>query len=343
MDFINFHIAYLLTKHKRVIIPDFGAFVVYKVKNDRLNRRGVLSSPGEYSLTFNPEIIKDDGLLVHSVAKEKNIGNEEALRLVYEYADSLVNDLRRGQAVQFPWVGKIHLSDNRKIVFTPAPDLSCNASNCGFSDLSFPHLTENSEDDSAGKRSKNLRRLIVCIIIAGIGLLSVWGVLMTGTSLRDLKDLWLLNPLKNLISLPAADDALSVEQANEPIVDSSPFAGVDSTVLIAADSVQMQTQYFIIIASLTEEKEAEEMRNHFISKGMDKATVIYSDGKYRVSVETFTNKEEAVSSLNVIRKDQENSLFKDAWILEGTGPAVDSLFENTEISEDTVTAADSLH
>ena len=132
MDFINFHIAYLLTKHECVIIPDFGAFVVSKAKENLSRKRGFISPPANGFLTFNPEIIQDDGLLVSSVAKEKAISLAEARRLVNDYVDSLVNTLMKGQPVQFPWIGRIHLSEDRKILFTPAKNLSCNASNCGL-------------------------------------------------------------------------------------------------------------------------------------------------------------------------------------------------------------------
>ncbi|MDR1633281.1 MAG: SPOR domain-containing protein [Dysgonamonadaceae bacterium] len=313
MDFINFHIAYLLTKHKQVIIPDFGAFVVSKVNENKLNRQGMISPPIKYSLSFNPEIIKDDGLLVHSIAKEKNISDEEALRLVYEYVDSLVNDLRTGEIIQFPWIGKIHLSDNRKIVFTPALNLSCNASNCGLVNLNFPYLDEGLEDDSVNKRKKNRKRPIFYIIIAVIVLSAALGTLMTITPLRDLS---FLNSLRSFLNVQAISGILTVEPP-KPAVDSSLVAQVDSTVLIVVDSIQTQPQYFIIVASLTEEKEAIGMLNYFISKGMDKAKIIRSDGKYRIAIETFTNKEEAVSFLDLIRKEQGNPLFKDVWILEG--------------------------
>lgn len=171
MNIINFHIAYLLTNHECVTIPDFGAFVVSKKTNEKSNKRGFISPPASYFLTFNPEIIQDDGLLVRSVAKEKHIDYPEALRLVYDYVDSLVDTLREGQFVQFPWIGKIHLSDDRKIVFTPAKNLSCNASNCGLVNLNFPYLTEEPEDESAEKHKKIYKRPIFYVILAVIILL----------------------------------------------------------------------------------------------------------------------------------------------------------------------------
>jgi nucleoid DNA-binding protein len=297
MDIINFHIAYLLTKHDRVIIPDFGAFVVSKRK-DNPSRRNFISHPVNYSLTFNPEIIRDDGLLVHSIAKEKNVDYTEALRLVYEYVDSLVDDLRNGQIVQFPWVGKIHLSVDRKILFTPAKNLSCNAESCGLVNLNFPYLNEFEEDESTRKRKKIYKRPVFYIIFAVIVLLLVLSAVFL-----------ISKPLNNLLPhLPVASDTLKTNPIKPAVVDS-----IES---INADSVKSSSEYFIIIAGFIKEKEAKVMLNYFVSNGLDKAKIIRSDGKYRISIETFNNKEEALLFLDMIRKDGENPLFKDAWIYE---------------------------
>jgi nucleoid DNA-binding protein len=296
MDFINFHIAYLLTKHKQVIIPDFGAFVVSK-REDSTSRRNFISHPENYSLTFDPEIIRDDGLLVHSIAKEKNVDYTEALRLVYEYVDSLVDDLRNGQIVQFPWVGKIHLSGDRKIVFTPAKNLSCNAASCGLVNINFPYLNEFEEDESTRKRKKRCKRpAFYLILTVTVLLLVLSAVFLISKTLNSLPD------------SPSASDTLKVNLIKPAVVD---FIKP-----INADSVKSSSEYLIIIAGFIKEKEAEVMLNYFVSKGLDKARIIRSDGKYRISIETFNNKEDALSFLDMIRKDGENPLFKDAWIYE---------------------------
>lgn len=315
MDFINFHIAYLLTKHECVIIPDFGAFVVSKVQDDRSKRRGFISPPVKNFLTFNPEIIQDDGLLVHSIAKEKNVDYAEALRLVYEYVDSLVDSLMKGQTVQFPWIGKIQLSDDRKILFTPAKNLSCNASNCGLANLNFPCLSEASEDGFIEKRKKIYKRPVFYVILSVIVLLSA--LLIIFLISKPLK--------KNLLSftdVPFISSWYKVDSVNQAI-DTIPLISrnfakqriTDSVKPPAvADSTKLSPKYFIIVSSLIYEKEAEVMLNYFLTKGLDKSKIIRSDGKYRISIQTFYNKEEALSFLDVLKKDGENPLFREAWI-----------------------------
>jgi nucleoid DNA-binding protein len=312
MDCINFHIAYLLTKHKQVVIPDFGAFVVSKVQEDNLNRRGMMSPPAQYSVTFNSEIIKDDGLLVHSIATEKNISDEEAIRLVYEYVDKLVDTLRAGQDVRFQWIGKIHLTGDRKIVFTPSLNLSCNASSCGLVNLSFPTLHEESKNNTTYKRKRKLRWPTGCAAIV-ITVLLALGALIALEPFNCLKD---MIPFPNL----SAISKLLTGKPPKPAANlPPPVINIDTAESAIADSVQTQLQYFIIITSLTEEKKAQEISDYLMSKGMDEVKIIRSDGKYRVSIKSFTDKEEATSFLNLIREEHGNPLFRDVWILEDAG------------------------
>ena len=320
MDFINFHIAYLLTNHECVIIPDFGAFVVSKKINEKSNKRGFISPPASYSLTFNPEIIQDDELLVHSVAKEKHIDYPEALHLVHDYVDSLVDALREGQAVQFPWIGKIHLSDDRKIVFTPAKNLSCNASNCGLVNFNFPTLTDTSEDESVEKRRKKIyKRPVFYILLAAIVLLLaglyVFLILkpldINQFSFPDLPTISISNPFK---ANPVKQAAAALPSI---LADSVKPEAVDSVKPIPIDSTKLSpSEYRIIVFSTVREKDANVMLNYFVANGLSKAQIIHSDGKYRISIETFDNKEEALSFLDVIKKSGDNPLFKDAWIFE---------------------------
>ena len=321
MDFINFHIAYLLTNHECVIIPDFGAFVVSKKTDEKSNKRGFISPPDSYSLTFNPEIIEDDGLLVQSVAKEKHIDYEEALRLVYEYVDSLVNALREGQAVQFPWIGKIHLSDDRKIVFTPAKNLSCNASNCGLVNLNFPYLADEPEEKSAEKHKKIYKRPIFYVVLSAIVLLLVALFIFFFSNFLDITQFSLpkiptisnifntnpVNPVK-----PITDDTITLIST-----DSVKSKIVDSIKPIVTDSVKsVSPEFFIVIFSTIRENDANTMLHYFVTKGLDKAQIIHTDEKYRISIESFDNKEDAVSFMDTLKKNGENPLFKDAWIFE---------------------------
>ena len=139
MQSIPFYIAYLLTRHESVVVPDFGAFVVFQSDKEK-NKWGVLSPP-ENLLEFYSEIKHNDGLLSYSIAKVEKCSTEEAEFMISRYVSSMLQTLNQGKAVDIPWVGRLYFDENI-ILFQPDKVLSCNALNYGLISFSMPCLTE---------------------------------------------------------------------------------------------------------------------------------------------------------------------------------------------------------
>ncbi|MDR2085544.1 MAG: hypothetical protein LBP72_00005, partial [Dysgonamonadaceae bacterium] len=104
MKNLNFYIAYLLTKHECVIIPGFGAFVVFAVCASKKEIEGVLCPPAQ-SLGFNPEIKHNDGLLTHFVSEMETISYKEADRFIKQYVNQLNEQLIAAKNVAVKWIG----------------------------------------------------------------------------------------------------------------------------------------------------------------------------------------------------------------------------------------------
>ena len=139
MQSIPFYIAYLLTRHECVIVPDLGAFVVFPSDKEK-NKWGVLSPP-ENLLEFYTEINHNDGLLSFSITKVEKCSAEEADSLISQFVSNTLLALDQGKTVNIPWVGSLYL-ENNNILFRPENILSCNALNYGLTGFSMPCLTE---------------------------------------------------------------------------------------------------------------------------------------------------------------------------------------------------------
>ena len=110
---------------------------------------------------------------------------------------------------------------------------------------------------------------------------------------------------------------INTDAEKPKIADPVEPAVADSIKPVIAESEKLSSsEYVIIVSSMITEKEAKVMLNYFLAKGLDKSKIVPSDGKYRISIETFENKDEALSFLDMIKTDGGNPLFKDAWILE---------------------------
>lgn len=141
MDKLEFHIAFLLTKHECVIVPGFGAFIVWSDETAETADSGMFSPPMRY-LSFSSEINCDDGLLVNSVAREHNLTQEEATALTVRFVEHWIETLNQGHIVRLPWVGRLKTADDGTVAFTPAPNLSCNAELHGMVPVRMTSLEE---------------------------------------------------------------------------------------------------------------------------------------------------------------------------------------------------------
>jgi hypothetical protein len=320
MQNINFHLAYLLTKHECVIIPGLGAFVVSPLTNVAKPESSTFCPPSRF-LGFNPELKHNDGLLANSIVKEKNITYSEALLLVHQYTNNLLERLNNKEVVQIPWVGNLHLSQNNKITFKPALTLSCNASNYGLADISLLNIVDHTEQiHFKPETSKDViwiplhRKTVTYVASAAAAVLAMF---------------FIPTPLNNYSGQISARYASVIHIPVKPPVTETANFGSDmempsKTVLsVEKDTAQITVstidktyakQYFIIVASLPDLKSAEATLKIIQSGGFFKdATIIASKERYRIGVNQFENKQEAEIFLKQFRKD--NPEHASAWLL----------------------------
>lgn len=80
---IDKYIAELLKTNTRVIVPDFGAFMVKST-----------SGSSDKQISFNDFLKYNDGLLVNHIAKAENLNKDEALKKVKAFVDEIQKELK---------------------------------------------------------------------------------------------------------------------------------------------------------------------------------------------------------------------------------------------------------
>lgn len=96
-------IVSLLKESGRVIIPDFGAFIV-KTK-----------SP--LKVIFNEFLQYNDGALIGATSKKFNIERDAAAKKVKDYATEITSKLDSGTSIDLPEIGSLSKSSTGKITF----------------------------------------------------------------------------------------------------------------------------------------------------------------------------------------------------------------------------------
>jgi nucleoid DNA-binding protein len=91
---IEKYIAELLETNNRVIVPDFGAFMV---KIDA----------GDKTVTFNDFLKYNDGLLVNHIASKEKISKDDAFKKIREFVKELLNTLKTSQKFTLGTMGSL--------------------------------------------------------------------------------------------------------------------------------------------------------------------------------------------------------------------------------------------
>ena len=320
MQDIDFHLAYLLTKHECVIIPDFGAFVISSVCASKREETGIFCPPIQ-TLGFNPNIKHNDGLLANSLSIEKNISYKEATFLLKDYVGYLNDQLSRSKELNIKWVGSLALSGGDKIIFTPVPRMSCNAFNFGLSNFYLPCLrelesverkavVEKREDNKTITISVNRRALTWTGSVAA----AVLALFLVSTPLNNQHE---QNTQKaSFLSIPVSKIEIGEEVEPDAILLDSVV--VSETIVVSEEKPIVKEEintrsYYIIVSSLPTKNLAEKKLIDFHEAGFANAAIISKGDKHRICVNEFEQKEEAELYLSEFR--QNNPKYATAWLL----------------------------
>jgi nucleoid DNA-binding protein len=317
MKEIDFHIAYMLTKHECVIIPGFGAFVVSRIPASRKEIQGGFTPPTQF-LGFNPEIKHNDGLLASSYSVIKNISYEEADAIVRKYSDRLYKQLYDYKYVNIKWLGKLSLSLGNKIIFEPDVNLSCNAINFGLDTLVLPYLKDLKKHDKNNSTEKNKEVITISfsrkiLVPARAAAAAIVALCLSSAPLNNSS-----RYTQNASFFTGFYKFEAQKSKNDNIVQDSVATETDTlhnTPITEQPVVEKANtgNYYIIIASLATRSIAEDNLPDFKRNGFPQASIISKGNRHRIYIERFEEKKEAESYLQVFRRN--NQQYSDAWLL----------------------------
>jgi hypothetical protein len=298
MQAISTYIAYLLTRHECVILPGLGAFVVSGAEPSGAGDAGFLGPPLRF-LGFNPDIHHNDGLLADAVARGEELSYAAACAAVTRYVDQALVDMENQTPLQLAWVGTLALSAERKLLFTPAQRLSCQAEVFGLSNFYLPLLDDlHAEqqkpapapaiDERRTGRASFVRRW-TAVAAAVVALLSI-ALPVNDHSVRP-------QPQAAMV-LPRPVLPVRTEPVAEPVV--------------AAEPVEVRTPYYIVVASLPTEALAQMQMEQLRQNGLLCLGIVSDQRKHRVYIARFADKSEANTFLFRFRNEQPK--YQDTWL-----------------------------
>ena len=317
-----------------------GAFLAHEVPA-AYNAEDQVFMPPHRTLGFNPQISVDDALLLSEYLKDSNLSYEEAGAAMDNDIATLRSRLSRKGVYRFGELGTFSMNINGGILFEPSPNGIDDPYNFGFEPIAIPLLSECGKKDIVIRR-RDLNRyvaVVAAIIIAfffvtpisdsayepgmqatitGItpGKIAPTAIVLEAPIAKPQESICEITPVtdtatENIITIKEdAKETVSSETtiANEPETKTEP-ASTKPTESLAATEVGNNAVFHIIVASTPSAKNAQQAIKELSYRMKTEYEVVKADRRYRISVGSYENEQEAETVLQQIKKT-----FPDAWI-----------------------------
>lgn len=133
---INLAIAHLLLRHNCVIIPSFGGFVA-NVRTAQIDKQKGIIQPPKKVLTFNANLVNNDGLLSNYLANTSDVSFDEANTYVLSTCENWKKELDKGNRIEIEKVGFLYLDEEGNLNFEQNRFFNLLLSSFGLEEVKF--------------------------------------------------------------------------------------------------------------------------------------------------------------------------------------------------------------
>jgi nucleoid DNA-binding protein len=145
---ISSYITDLLDEQEYVIVPGLGAFISsYRPAKFSDDKNTLL--PPSRSLSFNPELKTNDGLLIRYIAQQLKITSQQASRLIEKFSGDVMVQLELGEEVFIGSIGSLALKHG-ELQFNPGELSKENSESFGLQPLSVSDNAPAADKKEAG-------------------------------------------------------------------------------------------------------------------------------------------------------------------------------------------------
>jgi nucleoid DNA-binding protein len=116
---LNDYIKELIASNNRVIIPNFGAFLLRATSKNK-NKKEL--SEKIQDIYFSPFLKFNDELLVNHIIKKENTNQKEAMDKIGDYVKGIENSVKKDGVYKIEGLGEFYQDDQGKIQFKVASD-----------------------------------------------------------------------------------------------------------------------------------------------------------------------------------------------------------------------------
>ena len=162
---ISSYIFELLQSHDCVIVPNFGALVARNI-SAKISSDGSKIFPPNKELSFNKNLVKNDGLLINAISSNENISYEGAEQKITNWVRRTNKKLEKQRYFEIKNIGSISL-ENTKYVFVPNQNSIFLKSSYGFNSIDSSQITRRQKSIN-NDYLKYAAILIVFLFLTGV-------------------------------------------------------------------------------------------------------------------------------------------------------------------------------
>ncbi|TVZ52741.1 SPOR domain-containing protein [Dokdonia sp. Hel_I_53] len=300
------YISDLLYRYECVILPEFGAFLT-QLQSAQVHSSTNAFYPPKKKLSFNRQLIDNDGLLANYISKTEMIPYEEATMKIASYVRYLYDGLHKGESQTLQNIGSLSLDEENKLHFEPSYHLNYLTSSFGLSSFTSSQVLREVYKEEVKsieattpivftpeRRNSNwLKYAAAAVVILGVS-----GILGY-TYLRDVEEF-------NYASKQEASIQLEDKIQEATFVIENPLPAI--TLAVSKPT----GKYHIVAGAFRQEENAQTRVSQLREKGYKARQIgINRYGLHQVVYGSFTDSDEAINMLRKIRKEDNSS----AWLL----------------------------
>ena len=309
------YISELLFLHDCVILPEFGGFVGNKQSALLNTTTGTLAPPTK-QIVFNKNLNSNDGLLISHIANYEEISNEKAQETVLEFSNKLNDKLKNSKVLRIDKVGLFTLGKESNVIFMQDNSTNYSLDTFGMRSIYNKTVIRKTEIEqkveATVKIIKTTSRAPKAMLKAAAVILPLISLSYFSISQQDkintiYTQMASLNPFApteivgdviETIPEKVIEIELNPEMIEAPIIEE-----------VATPIIATANTFYIIAGAFTEQQNADKMMTK-LCKWNYNSEILDGGDFFRVSYDSFENREEAVIALNKIRKAN-----KSAWLL----------------------------
>jgi hypothetical protein len=297
------HIIYLLQFHECLIVPGFGGFIS-NYKPARYNAMNHTFNPPSKEVVFNSKITNNDGLLINHLVDAERIGYRQAHKAVLNFTESLFERLNNGETVSFENLGSFSFDVSGMIGFTPATSFELIEA-YGLKPFTYQSLNgskpvEDFKPRQAVRALEHDRNWIKVAAAAAVLLtLSLYPIKNNNNLHLQSSNLLPKHVLTaEPIPVKAQNETLA-EWINEEVAEPEVVAKVE------------KGTYILVGGSFEFLENAQTLIEVLITKGHKAEIILMENGQYRVAIDSFFERSEALEAMKSYRAAHPGSM---AWV-----------------------------